>query len=194
MAIKLISNYAKTMGLPNFSSHRFSVSIETELNSNDDIQAETARLYALLQDAVDREMQEPGFVPDEAYGIDNIRQPNGRHNGNGASSRHTNGHGKNGHSNGHTNGHANGHSNGYSNGHRHQEDAGITERQLDLINGIVKENNARKGDVDQLAVDMFGGGIRTLNRMQASNLIDVLFEQYPRKVNGNHRGNFPART
>jgi hypothetical protein len=189
MAIKLISNYAKTMGLPGFSSHRFSVSIETELNSNDDIQAETARLYALLQDAVDKEMQEPGFVPDEAYGIDNIRQPSGR-NGNGASSRQTNGHGKNGHSNGHTNGHANGN----SNAHRNQGDAGITERQLELINGIVKENNARKGDVDQLSVDMFGGGIRTLNRLQASNLIDALFEQYPRKVNGNHRGNFPART
>jgi hypothetical protein len=194
MAIKLIANYAKTLGLPGFSSHRFSVSIETELNSNDDIQTETARLYALLQDAVDKEMQEPGFVPDEAYGIDNIRQPNGRQNGNGATSRLTNGHTRNGHSNGHTNGHANGHSNGYSNGHRNQEDAGITERQLELISGIVKENNARKGDVDQLAVDMFGGGIRTLNRMQASNLIDALFERYPRKVNGNHRGNFPAGT
>ena len=30
-----------------------------------------------------------------------------------------------------------------------------------------------------MAVQMFGGGVRTLNRMQASNLIDDLYEKFP---------------
>jgi hypothetical protein len=39
---------------------------------------------------------------------------------------------------------------------------------------------------------MFGGGVRTLNRMQASGLIDELFERYPRK-GGQNGGNDRAR-
>jgi hypothetical protein len=31
MAIKMIGNYAKRLGLPGYSSHQFSVSVETEL-------------------------------------------------------------------------------------------------------------------------------------------------------------------
>jgi len=61
-----------------------------------------------------------------------------------------------------------------------------------LINKIVKDDNLNKADVENMAVEMFGGGVRTLNKMQASNLIDELFERYPRKNNG--RGNYqPAR-
>jgi len=30
MAIKLIANYSKRLGLPGYSSHQFSVSVETE--------------------------------------------------------------------------------------------------------------------------------------------------------------------
>ncbi len=63
MAIKLIGNYAKRLGLPGYSSHQFSVSIETELIDSRDIQGEATRIYHLLQDAVDREIQTTGFVP-----------------------------------------------------------------------------------------------------------------------------------
>ena len=31
MAVKLIANYAKKLGLPGYSSHQFSISVETEL-------------------------------------------------------------------------------------------------------------------------------------------------------------------
>ena len=62
---------------------------------------------------------------------------------------------------------------------------------------IVRENNLNKTEVENLSVQMFGGGVRTLNRMQASNLIDELFEKYPRRNgSGNGRGKFqrePAR-
>lgn len=33
MAIKLIANYSKRLGLPGYSSHQFEVSIETEISN-----------------------------------------------------------------------------------------------------------------------------------------------------------------
>ena len=169
--IKLIANYAKRLGLPGYSSHQFSVSVETELASTDDIQAAAARLYTALQTNVDEQIQSTGFVPPHGYGL------------NGEASRllDVNEHSRNGNHNGHTlppNGHgrsANG------NGHRpSREESGISEKQLDLVNEIVRKNNANKGDIEDLSVEMFGGGVRTLNRLQASNFIDALFERYPR--------------
>jgi hypothetical protein len=91
MAIKLIANYSKRLGLPGFSSHQFSVSVETELTDLGNVQGEASRLYSILQDGVDREIQHVGFVPPDGYGLEN---------GNGAD-------GANGHTNGTSNG--NGH-------------------------------------------------------------------------------------
>lgn len=82
MAIKLTANYAKRLGLPGFSSHQFSVTCETELTDLSQVPEEAARVYGLLQDSVDREMQQTGFVPDEEYGCRNASpgQPgNGKH-------------------------------------------------------------------------------------------------------------------
>lgn len=53
MAIKLIANYSKCLGLPGYSSHQFSVSVETELVTTDDVTAESERLYQRLQTTVD---------------------------------------------------------------------------------------------------------------------------------------------
>jgi hypothetical protein len=166
MAIKLIAAYSKKVGLPGYSSHSFSVSMETELSDVSNVTGESERLYALLQESVDKQIQTTGFVPPDGYGM-------------------------------------NGQTNGNDNGHQRQQqqpsDAGISEKQLDLINRIVRDNNANKAEIENMSVQMFGGGVRTLNRMQASNLIDELFEKYPRKGgngNGNGRGNYqrqPAR-
>lgn len=68
MAIKLIGTYAKRLGLPGYSSHQFSVSCETELTDLSQVPAEAARLYGLLQQSVDREIQQTGFVPGHDYG------------------------------------------------------------------------------------------------------------------------------
>ena len=155
MAVKLIANYAKRLGLPGYSSHQFSVSVETELHDVTDIAGESSKLYASLQKAVDDQMQQTGFVPPDGYGMNGER------------------------------------SNGNRGQHQQNGEAGITEKQLDLINRIVRENNANKTDIENLAVQMFGGGVRTLNRLQASGLIDELFEKYPRRNgNGNGRGNY----
>src|SRR5947208_2535849 len=70
MAVKLIANYAKRLGLPGYSSHQFSVSIETELQNLDNVRQESARLYDSLQQAVDQQIQKTGFVPPDGYGME----------------------------------------------------------------------------------------------------------------------------
>jgi hypothetical protein len=70
MAVKLIANYAKRLGLPGYSSHQFSVSIETELQSLDNVRRESAHLYESLQSVVDQQIQKTGFVPPDGYGMD----------------------------------------------------------------------------------------------------------------------------
>jgi len=162
MAVIFHMTYSKKLGLPNFSSHSCWVSLEVEIAVVSQVTGEAKRLYALMQDAVDREIQEVGYLPDATvYGMNNSGPTNG-----------------NGH---HVNGNGNGH---YANGAPNrgaQEGTPITDKQLDLIGKVVRENNLDKQDVEQMAVDMFGAGVRALNRMQASNLIDELFEQHGRK-------------
>ena len=164
MAVKIIANYSKRLGLPGYSSHQFSVSVEVELNNTDDVKLEASRLYQALQTSVDREIQHTGFVPDGEYGAKNTPLP--KQNTNGGD-----------HSNSHSNGHhlPNGHANNGS------VDWQCTPKQQELILKIVKENNLGKDEVEQLANEMFGHGVKALNRLAASGLIDELIERYPRR-------------
>ncbi len=75
MAIKLIANYSKRLGLPGYSSHQFEVSIETEISNTSELSVETERLYGSLQAAVDAQIQQVGFVPDEHYGTQATQRP-----------------------------------------------------------------------------------------------------------------------
>ena len=71
MAIELQATYSKKLGLPNYSSHCFVVSLRTELTDLSQVEAESARLYVLLQQSVDNQVQEVGFLPDATtYGMD----------------------------------------------------------------------------------------------------------------------------
>jgi hypothetical protein len=54
--IILEANYSKKIGLPGYSSHQFSVSLKTELAEVTQVQAESTRLYALLQQSVDHSL------------------------------------------------------------------------------------------------------------------------------------------
>jgi hypothetical protein len=146
MAIKLIANYAKRLGLPGYSSHQFSVSVETELNNVTDITGESTKLYETLQQAVDQQIQQTGFVPPDGYGME----------------------GRPATSNGGDGGTGNGHS----------EDWQCSDKQRELIQKIVRENNLDKQEVENLAVEMFGHGVKSLNKMAASGLIDELLERY----------------
>ena len=51
MAVKLITNYAKRLGLPGYSSHQFLVSVETELPSLDNVRQESARLLRIAAES-----------------------------------------------------------------------------------------------------------------------------------------------
>ncbi len=173
MAIVLEANYAKKLGLPNFSSHQYSVTIRTELTDLSQVEAESARLYRTLQDAVDREIKEVGFMPDAAtYGM-NKPAANGangheKSRGNGPETRPA----QNG--NGNTNGEA----------------WNCSQRQQELIEKIVRENHLDKRDVEKLATDMFGVGVKQLDRLAASGLIDELLERHG---GGRRNGKRPYR-
>lgn len=160
MAIKLIGNYAKRLGLPGYSSHQFSVSVETELSDSGDIQGEATRIYAQLQEVVDREIQHTGFVPGDEYGL--------RDNG-------SSGHTANGNHNGqHRLNGANGHNGNGSNGH--SDRWSCSDKQKELILKLVTENELDRDSVEEIALDRFGVGVRMLNKLQASGLIAELFE------------------
>jgi hypothetical protein len=174
MAIKLIGNYAKRLGLPGYSSHQFSVSVETELTDAGDIQGEAARIYQLLQDAVDREIQETGFVPGDEYGLNN-----------GSNQSHSNG---NGTSNGNGNHNGNGRTqyriDGTNRSNGHADRWSCSDKQKEFIEKLIDENQIAPDTVEQIAQDRFGSGMRQLNKLQASGLISELLEVYGKSRNG----------
>ena len=63
MSVNLEMSYAKKVGLPEYSSHNFSVSLKTEVARLEDVRGEVERVYRLLQEAVDEQIVSPGFVP-----------------------------------------------------------------------------------------------------------------------------------
>ena len=164
MAIKLIANYSKRLGLPGYSSHQFSVSVESELSAADDIAAESTRLYQLLQSNVDEQMLRTGFVPPGDYGMED-------HNGSAAPAAgtiteiHDNGRWK------------------------------CSDKQKDLVLKLVDEHHLDKNEVDHLAHQRFGKGVKQLSKLEASGLIDELLETYgggSRPAGNNNRRNGSA--
>lgn len=63
MAVILELTYGKKLGLPQFSSHNFSVSLKAEVASLDQIHDEVERAYHILQQSVDEQIVHPGFIP-----------------------------------------------------------------------------------------------------------------------------------
>ena len=150
MAIKLSANYSKKLGLPQYSSHSFSASVEVELNDISQVEAEVQKLYGLLQQSVDQEIQHAGFIP-----------------------------GSNGNGNGHHNGRAqprsnsNGTRSGYT-PHPAAERWNCTDGQRGFILRIISDHKIDKQEVEDLSQQLFGVGVKQLNKMQASQLIDDL--------------------
>ncbi|MFD2301923.1 hypothetical protein [Roseibacillus ishigakijimensis] len=161
MAIKLIANYSKRLGLPGYSSHQFSVSVETELLATDDLEAESERLYHLLQSNVDQQILETGFVPPSTYGMDESGAPTGGQSENRSDSSPNN-------------------ITRWPNGTAWK----CSDKQRDLVLKIVAENQLDKKGVEALAVERFGKGVRLLNKMEASGLIDELLDRYGGKQKG----------
>ncbi|QTN31263.1 hypothetical protein HZ994_02590 [Akkermansiaceae bacterium] len=155
MAIKLIANYSKRLGLPGYSSHQFSVSIETELVTTDDVAAESARIYQLLQTNVDGQILHTGFVPPADYGMEDSQGSDATAPG-AITQIHENGRWK------------------------------CSDKQKDLILKLVDEHQLDKDDVEALAKERFGKGVRLLNKVEASGLIDELLDTHG---SGQRQGN-----
>jgi hypothetical protein len=64
--VTLECNYSKKIGLPGYSSHQFLVTLTTEITDLNTVQAESERLYGLLQTAVDTSLQQVGWLPEPA--------------------------------------------------------------------------------------------------------------------------------
>ena len=152
--LTLECNYSKKIGLPGYSSHQFLVTLRTEITDLSTVQAESERLYGLLQTAVDTSLQKVGWLP----------EPTPK-NGNGNSA-----------------------GNGRSNGNGQTNDTWqCSPKQRDLILRITDEHKLDKNNVEQLAQDRFGKGVRQLNKLEMSGLIDELLEQVGQKPNGRQR-------
>ena len=161
-------SYAKKLGLRNFSSHSFSVSVKTEVPTIEDVEKVANQQYVLLQDIVDKNLQEEGFVPE---GDDNRSSQEPSHaNGNGSRNYRSNGNG------------------GSSNRGDYWK---CSDRQRDLIEKVIKDNRLDWQEIENLAKDMFNAPVKTLNKMEASGLIEELLHKYaPTKSNsGNGNGN-----
>ena len=149
------ANYSKKLGLPGYSSHQYSITLRAEISDVSQVSAKSQELHGLMQDCVDREIQQTGFLP-----------------------------GANG--NGHSKPHINGHTNSNGNGHQRsvrpaEEPWKCSTKQKELILKITTENNVDKLQVEQLAQDRFGKGVKNLNKLEASGLIEELIERYPSK-------------
>jgi len=167
MAIVLEANYSKKLGLPGYSSHQYSLTVRTELNDLTQVAAESAKLHTTLQDSVDREIQKTGFLPESK-----------------ATAPRSNGNGHNGHHNG----------NGPGNGN--EDRWACSNPQRDLILKITDEHRLDKNVIEQLAQDRFAKGVRQLNKLEASGLIDEMLEMTGQKSSNNQRrfnGRTPAR-
>ncbi|HEY3899591.1 MAG TPA: hypothetical protein VGM54_13305 [Chthoniobacter sp.] len=153
MAVILAMTYQKKLGLPNFSSHSCSVSVTVEIPDVSVAALESSKLYALLQTAVDAEIKEVGYMPDaSSYGMRTDFGSNGA-NGNGSNGHQSNGSSRNG------------------------EGWKCSEGQKGFILRIVNESNLDKNDVENLAQQLFGIGVKELDKMQASQLIEELLEK-----------------
>ncbi|NWK55641.1 hypothetical protein HW115_08460 [Verrucomicrobiaceae bacterium N1E253] len=143
MAVKLIANYSKRLGLPGYSSHQFSVSVETELNTTDDIAYEAERLYHNLQTNVDGQIQQTGFVPPQDYGMETPATQAAPPNVLPIVSE------------------------------AHWQ---CSPKQQELILKLISENSLDKGEIEQQSRQRFRKGVKQLNKLEASGLIEELFE------------------
>ena len=159
MAVKIIANYSKRLGLPGYSSHQFSVSVERELTSTDNVTTEASALYDTLQRAVDQEMQKTGFVPDTEYGSADQAQK-------ARTLKQTT-----------------------AIAHEQIQDKPwkASDKQRDLVLKIVDNSDIEIEVVEAISDEMFGqGDLAELNKIQMSGLIDELLSRYGKRERREH--------
>ena len=160
MAVFIKATYVKKLGLPQYSSHQYSVEVSAELTDLAQLPQASADLYSRLQAAVDTQIVNPGFVPGGAPAsapapVSRPAAPSGSNSGTGGND---------------------------------DEPWKCSERQRELILKIVNEHSLDKAQVDDLARQRYGAGVKQLNKLQASGLIDELLETHGSTGSGKSRG------
>jgi hypothetical protein len=158
MAITLEANYSKKLGLPQYSSHQYSITVRTEVSSLSKIDAASEHLYQQIQEAVDREIQNPGFLPGDGGQQPRQVVPFDR-GAVGATPAPRN--------------HAS-----------PSAEWNCSEKQQGLIVKLMGEHKIPFEELDELAHNRFNAGLKQLNKMSASGLIDELFDTYRKQPKG----------
>lgn len=114
---------------------------------------EVERIYQLLQSNVDEQILQTGFVPPPDYGMD---PPADRGQG------------------GPANGNATNQGGNWQRGPAWK----CSDKQRDLVLKLVEEHQLDEADVEALAVERFGKGVRLRNKVEASGFIDELIDTY----------------
>lgn len=165
MAIQIEASYAKKLGLPNYSSHSFMVTVRAEVSSLRRLEVESTRLYRLLQGSVDRQVQEVGFIPDATkYGM--ITAP--ALPAKSAPSAQINGHAQN-------------------------DIPGswkCSDKQRSFIEKTAKRLRLSAENLDEVAQHLFSKAAADLDKREASGLIDELFamDERPQRKAGKANG------
>lgn len=155
MAVIIEANYSKKVGLPNFSSHQYSVTLRTEISDLSQLEKANTELYSKLQSAVDTQILNVGVLPDGSDGKSSVQS-------------------------------------------RPQQSTSTapaapawkcSDKQRDLILKMIAEHTLDTANVDSLAMQRFGVGLRQLNKVQASGLIGELMETHGKQQNSGRNGN-----
>jgi hypothetical protein len=179
MAITCEASYSKKLGLPNYSSHSFVVSLCTELTDLGQVESASARLYSLLQQSVDKQVQEVGFLPDATtYGMVEGNQA-------GAATKNGNGHAPQDGGKADRPAARSAAQVGPRKNRRKPADNEVwncSDRQRDLILKLTAQAKLNWNEVEQIAQSRCGQSARSLDRKQASDLIGTLLDR--REENG----------
>lgn len=154
MAVFIEANYSKKVGLPNFSSHQYSVTLRTEISDLSQLEKANAELYAKLQAAVDTQILNVGVLPDGSDGKSQVQvrsQP-------------------------------------FTPSKPSVAGWKCSDKQRDLILKMIGEHNLDTANIDSLAVQRFGMGLRQLNKVQASGLIGELMETHGKSSSSRRNG------
>ena len=173
MAIQLTFEYGKRLGLPGYSSHTFGVTAKAEVTDPNQINQEAERMYQVLQQSVDSQIVNEGFIP-----------------GNGADQQSTNG--KDAHTNGNTD--QNGAGNGRYNNHTNHQTPCTTQwqcsdKQKNLITDILHRNKLDFPVVDELAVELHGKPMAQLTKLEVSGVVGEIISRYGRRQPAGSGGN-----
>ena len=152
MAVFIKATYSKKLGLPQYSSHQYTVEVSAELTDIAQLPQASADLYARLQQAVDDQIVNPGFSPGDTPPAAGIKSPPAGASGKPSSAS--------------------------TPSQRGDEPWKCSDKQRDLILKIVDEHRLDKAEIEKLAQTRFGIGVKQLNKLQASSLIDELLETH----------------